>query len=78
LELTRTLKKTLEDKLAYSDNAIIDNTILNNEIDKLEKIVRTNLRAKGQSRADQISGEMGGIWRKKQCLFFRFRKEMTN
>ena len=37
LELTRTLEKTLEDKLAYSDNAIIDNTILNNEIDKLEK-----------------------------------------
>jgi hypothetical protein len=32
-----TLEKTLEDKLAYSDNAIIDNTILNNEIDKLEK-----------------------------------------
>ena len=36
-ELTRTLEKTLEGKLAYSDTAIIDNKILNNEIDKLEK-----------------------------------------
>jgi hypothetical protein len=36
-ELTRTLEKTLEDKLAYSDTAVIDNAILNNEIYKLEK-----------------------------------------
>ena len=27
----------MEDKLAYSDTAVIDNKILNNEIDKLEK-----------------------------------------
>jgi hypothetical protein len=36
-ELTRTLEKTLEDKLAYSDTAVIDNAMLNNEIYKLEK-----------------------------------------
>ena len=36
-ELTRTLEKTLEDKLTYSDTAVIDNAILNNEIYKLEK-----------------------------------------
>ena len=36
-ELTRTLEKTLEAKLACSDTADIDNKILNNEIDKLEK-----------------------------------------
>ena len=36
-ELTRTLEKTLEDKLAYSDTAVIDNAILNNEIYKLDK-----------------------------------------
>ena len=36
-ELTRTLEKTLEAKLACSDTAAIDNKILNNEIDKLEK-----------------------------------------
>jgi hypothetical protein len=32
-----TLEKTLEAKLACSDTAVIDNKILNNEIDKLEK-----------------------------------------
>jgi dynactin complex subunit len=36
-ELTRTLEKTSEAKLACSDTADIDNKILNNEIDKLEK-----------------------------------------
>jgi hypothetical protein len=36
-ELTRTLEKTLEVKLACSDTAVIDNKILNNEIDKLER-----------------------------------------
>ena len=36
-ELTGTLEKTLEAKLACSDTAVIDNKILNNEIDKLEK-----------------------------------------
>ena len=38
-ELTRTLEKTLENKLPYSDIAVIDNAILNNEIDKLEKVL---------------------------------------
>jgi hypothetical protein len=36
-ELTRTLEKTLEAKLACSDTAVMDNKIQNNEIDKLEK-----------------------------------------
>jgi DNA polymerase elongation subunit (family B) len=36
-ELARTLEKTLEDKLAYSDTAVIYNAMLNNEIYKLEK-----------------------------------------
>lgn len=36
-ELTRTLEKKLEGKLAYSDTVVLDNKILNNEIDKLEK-----------------------------------------
>jgi hypothetical protein len=30
-ELTRTLEKTLEDKLAYSETAVIDNAMQNNE-----------------------------------------------
>ena len=34
-ELTRNLEKTLEDKLADSDTAVIDKTILNNGIDGL-------------------------------------------
>ena len=36
-ELTRTLEKTLEDQLAYSDTAVVYNAMLNNEIYKLEK-----------------------------------------
>jgi hypothetical protein len=35
-ELTRTLEKTFEAKLACSETAVIDNRIRNNEIDKLE------------------------------------------
>ena len=36
-ELTRTLEKTLEDKLAYSETAVIDNAMQNNETYQLEK-----------------------------------------
>ena len=43
-ELTRTLEKTLEAKLACSHTAVIDNRILNHEIDKLEQIYEQNAK----------------------------------
>jgi hypothetical protein len=76
-ELTRTLEKTLEAKLACSDTAVIDNKILSNEIDKLEKGLEQiyEQKAKGaQIRSREKWVEFG---EKKQCLFYRFRKETT-
>jgi len=70
-ELTRTLEKTLEDKQAYSDTAVIDNTIINNEIDKLENELEQiyEQKAKGaQIRSREKWVEFGG---KKTMLIFQ-------
>ena len=68
----------MEAKLASSDTAVIDNEILSNEIDKLEKELEQiyEQKAKGtQIRSREKWVEFG---EKKQCLFFRFRNETTN
>ena len=70
-QLTRTLEKTLEAKLACSDTAVIDNKILNNEIDKLEK----ELEQIYEQKAHRLDlGRNGQNLTKKTMLIFQAQK----
>jgi hypothetical protein len=72
---TRTLENTLEAKLASSDTAVIDNKILNNEIDKLEKELEQIYEQKAKAAQIRSREKWVEFGEKNNCYFLGLEKK---